>query len=203
MAIFFTSDTHFGHRNIITYCDRPWNSVEEMNEELIARWNNVVGPRDDVYHLGDFCMGRKSVPGNWVPRLNGRIHLIRGNHDPVVKGQGFETVQDYLEVKYYKKKIVLFHYPIRNWNGSHKGSWHLFGHVHGTLTVKYGRKCLEDSLAMDVGSDCHDWRPISADEVVEIMIKQEKYLKEKFATEDPKGELSNKDKLLRKRIGSL
>lgn len=201
--MFFTSDTHFGHRNIIKYCDRPWDSVEEMNEGLIERWNSVVGPNDDVYHLGDFCMGRKSVPERWVPRLNGKIHLIRGNHDPVVKNQGFETVQNYLEVKYNKNKIVLFHYPIRNWNGSHRGSWHLFGHVHGTLTVKYGRKCLEDCLAMDAGSDCHDWYPISVEEVAKIMTKHEEHLKEKFAKEKPSGELSNKERKLRKRLGAL
>jgi calcineurin-like phosphoesterase family protein len=176
--IYFTSDTHFGHHNIIKYCDRPFEDVDHMNEELVKRWNAVVSPDDEVYHLGDFCMGKKSRPKMWLPRLNGTIHLIRGNHDPDV--EGFASVRNYHELKWNKKKIVLFHYPIRSWNGMHKGSWHLFGHVHGGMTVKYGRKTLEDCLALDAGSDCFDWTPISIEEVAKIMEKQSERLEVKY-----------------------
>ena len=80
--IFFTSDTHFGHANIIKYCARPFASVQEMNRELIARWNAVVGPRDTVYHLGDFAFGKASEAPTFLRKLNGaKKILIRGNHD--------------------------------------------------------------------------------------------------------------------------
>src|SRR2546429_527154 len=78
---FFTSDTHFGHANIIPYCSRPFASVPEMNEALIARWNDCVGPDDTVYHLGDFAMGLKSLWPEYRRRLNGKIVFTLGNHD--------------------------------------------------------------------------------------------------------------------------
>lgn len=187
--IYFTSDTHFGHKNIIKYCNRPFNSVEQMNEEMIRRWNNIVQPNDEVYHLGDFSMGRGSIPKIWLPKLNGKIHLIRGNHDPNV--EGFHSVQDYLELKYNKKYYILFHYPIMSWNRMHNGARHLFGHVHGALTKINGRKTIEDRLSMDVGSDCCDFRPISIEEVEEIMSEHSKFLKEKMGSKVGAGAVSD------------
>ncbi|RYD67156.1 MAG: hypothetical protein EOP83_03365, partial [Verrucomicrobiaceae bacterium] len=82
MSNFYTSDTHFDHLNIIRYAKRPFNGIEEMNRILIERWNAVVGPDDDVWHGGDFAMGnQQDAIRRIVPRLNGRIHLIFGNHD--------------------------------------------------------------------------------------------------------------------------
>lgn len=191
--IHFVSDTHFGHHNIIKYCDRPWDTVDEMNEGLIDNWNNVVKPDDDVYHLGDFCMGG-TRPRDWLRRLNGRVHLIRGNHDPHVKDQGFASVQDYLElrVKGYRR-IILLHFPMLRWNASHKGTWHLFGHVHGKLTTKFDRLTLEDSLAMDAGVDCHDYYPISIERVSWVMRAKSKSLKKKFQSEIDNGRLSDSE----------
>lgn len=199
MTTWFTSDTHFNHANIIKYCNRPWDTVEEMNEGLIERWNEVVKPRHRIFHLGDFCMGG-TEPKDWIPRLNGKIHLIRGNHDPYVVNQGFESVQDYKEIKISKKKLILFHYPMRVWNKSHYGSWHLFGHVHGAMTVKYGTKTLPDCLAIDVGSDCHDWRPISFDEIAEIMNKHTEKLKQDLQSEIDKGTFSGGELEFKKKV---
>ena len=78
--IYFTSDTHFGHARIIELCARPFANVDEMNEALIQKWNAVVGPDDVVYHLGDFFMGPKETV-LLRKRLNGKIVLIKGNHD--------------------------------------------------------------------------------------------------------------------------
>ena len=78
--IFFTSDHHFYHTNIIKYCNRPFQSVEEMNEEMVKRWNSVVNPGDTVYYLGDFSLAKRPVEV-FVPRLNGEKHFIMGNHD--------------------------------------------------------------------------------------------------------------------------
>ena len=79
--IFFTSDSHFCHSNIIKFCDRPFKDVEEMNEILIDNWNKTVGPNDIIYHLGDFCFAGSAEWHSILGRLNGRIHLILGNHD--------------------------------------------------------------------------------------------------------------------------
>lgn len=76
------SDTHFWHENIIKYCNRPYANAQEMNEDLIAKWNARLKENDIVWHLGDFCFGCKEHITEIVPRLNGRINLVLGNHDP-------------------------------------------------------------------------------------------------------------------------
>ena len=179
MTTFFVSDTHFGHKNIIKYCNRPYEDVHQMNEALIENWNSVVQPDDEVWHLGDFCMGG-TKPKDWLPRLNGNVHLIRGNHDPYVEDQGFASVQEYKELKIKGKRITLLHFPMRSWNGSHKGTWHLFGHVHGTMTVAHGRKGVKDALAIDAGVDCHNYTPVSFAQVSKMMSKHSDYLKDYF-----------------------
>lgn len=78
--IFFTSDTHFWHANVIRYCDRPYSSVEEMNEALVDNWNSVVRAEDTIYHLGDFSLSRRAAE-TILPRLSGRKILVAGNHD--------------------------------------------------------------------------------------------------------------------------
>lgn len=168
MGIFFTSDTHFGHTNVIKYCNRPFSDVHEMNKELTDRWNAVVGPRDDVYHLGDFSLS-KSKPRTFVEMLNGRIHLIQGNHDKKVNNQGFASVQHYKELTWEDRKFVLLHYPMLTWNKARYGAIHLFGHVHGLFTVQKGRKTIEGRNSMDVGVDCHDYAPISIEDVIRII----------------------------------
>ncbi|MBQ4059987.1 MAG: metallophosphoesterase, partial [Lachnospiraceae bacterium] len=87
--VFFTSDTHFYHSNIINFCGRPFKNVEVMNETLIANWNSVVGPDDIVFHLGDFCLGGSAEWTNILNRLNGKIYLIVGNHDIKNLRQGY------------------------------------------------------------------------------------------------------------------
>ena len=79
--IFFTADTHWGHRNIIRYCQRPFADVDEMNEALITNWNSTIGKDDIVFHLGDFAMGGSAEWCRLLERLNGRIYLILGNHE--------------------------------------------------------------------------------------------------------------------------
>jgi calcineurin-like phosphoesterase family protein len=80
-GVFFTSDTHFNHTNIIRYCQRPFNDVAEMNETLIGNWNQTVGNEDIVFHLGDFCIGSAAEWSQILDRLNGKIYLILGKHD--------------------------------------------------------------------------------------------------------------------------
>lgn len=134
-----------------------------MDQTMITRWNRVVKPDDDVYHLGDVgWFGSKRNASIFLSRLNGRIHLIAGNHDDshVLNLDRFESVQDYRVLRTDKHKIVLFHYPIWEWHHAHKGAWHLYGHVHGNPTPMMG-KC------WDVSVDNNDFTPVSYDQLLE------------------------------------
>lgn len=169
--IFFTSDTHFGHTNIMRYSNRPFESVQEMDAEIIRRWNEVVGPTDHVYHLGDFSFRKEGRIYEILMQLNGKIHFIWGNHDQTIQRseslQGmFEWCRNYYELRHNGDKFILFHYPIFEWNKMHRGSYHLFGHVHGSTPGRGGR-------SMDVGVDCHDFYPIHIDEVVDRLKDKE------------------------------
>jgi len=156
--IFFTADTHFGHANIIKYLDRPFSSISDMDYSIIYNWNDNIDKDDTIYHLGDFAW--RNIE-NYRNHLNGKIHLILGNHDRLKRHEFklFESVSPYKEIRVGKQTIVLMHYAMRVWNKSHFGSWHLFGHSHGTLPQP------ENYLGMDVGVDCWDFRPISFDDV--------------------------------------
>jgi calcineurin-like phosphoesterase family protein len=114
MTIFFTSDSHFGHARIIELSGRPFANVDEMNETLIQKWNAVVGLRDTVYHLGDFCMGPKETVF-LRKRLNGKIILIKGNHDKkdvVLKEAGVDEIYVNLQIELEGYKLYLAHIPI-------------------------------------------------------------------------------------------
>lgn len=168
MAVFFTSDSHFGHARIIDYCSRPFKDVQEMDEALIANWNSRVSKGDLVYHLGDFALVKDvSLVEKLVRRLNGQIHLILGNHDrqQVRNAKGFVEMTTYREIKVSGKKIVLFHFPILSWNKKWRGSIHLHGHSHGAAKRDLSVRRL------DVGVDAHGYRPISLEEVLEEMNK--------------------------------
>lgn len=174
--LFFTSDHHFGHKNIIKYSNRPFRDVEEMNETMIARWNKKVGPNDQVYYLGDFGMTKdRAMIQDILERLNGRIYLIKGNHEGAALHypQYFEWIKDYHELSVAdadapngKQTLILFHYAMRVWRSDFRKTWHLYGHSHGTLPDKAHK------LAFDVGVDCHDFYPLSYEEVKAIMAKK-------------------------------
>lgn len=163
--VFFIGDTHFGHANIIKYCKRPFSSAQEMDAMLIKNWNDVVEPGDTVYHLGDFAFDRH--PEKYLNRLNGIKHLIKGNHDkqPSIK-HGWASINDYREIRVEGQHIVLFHFACRVWHRSHKGSWMLYGHSHGTLPDD------RTLLSIDVGVDCHNFKPISFNQIKTIMKKK-------------------------------
>ena len=170
--LWFTADHHFGHANIIRFCGRPFATVEEMNETLIAKWNKVVGPKDTVYHLGDLFLLPSGEAKKIRARLNGNICLVRGNHERTAESlQGaFGWIKDYYELRVAdaeapggRQHIVLCHYALRVWNSSHHGAWHLYGHSHGTLPEIPGQLCF------DVGVDCHDFTPIGYDQVKQAM----------------------------------
>lgn len=181
MNIWFTSDTHYGHANVIKYSKRPFANLEEMTEGLIENFNSRVKPGDEVYHLGDFALslGVPEVEAI-VRRLNGNIHLLIGNHDEknksVLRANGFAEKLHYKTIKHDGQKMILCHYPFMTWNGSHHGTWDLHGHCHGSLKPRpcvFCKKVNEKRTArrLDMGVDCWNYFPVSFDEIKAEMDK--------------------------------
>lgn len=172
MNVWFTSDTHFNHTNIIEYCDRPFDSVEEMNETIIRRWNDRVDHDDHVYHLGDVGLGRAGDLNPILNRLNGKIYLIRGNHESCAQNKmnrdRFEWIRYYyiLNCGMYNPdwndyELILFHFPIETWNKRHYGTVHLHGHIHSG-----DQKTSENRF--DVGVDSWGFEPVRLEEFIPI-----------------------------------
>jgi calcineurin-like phosphoesterase family protein len=171
--IWFTADTHFLHENIVKHSKRPFSGEEDMQQQLIARWNATVAPGDTVYHLGDFALsyGRETAQeiDDILAQLNGQKILIVGNHDrkEVIKNPRWAVVHRMHEIKLdlggvHKQRIVMCHYPIVSWNQMHRGAWMLHGHCHGNLAPQEGR-------IIDVGVDCFDFTPVGIDQLRSIL----------------------------------
>jgi calcineurin-like phosphoesterase family protein len=160
--IYFTSDTHFGHTNIIKYCNRPFADLHEMNRALVHNWNERVGPQDTVYHLGDFHMGPKVEVAAFRKKLNGRIHLIRGNHDRsagFMRECGFEVHESYqLAIGPDFTPLFLRHKPPRMLETLPIHTYFLCGHVH-TEWARQGN-------VINVGVDVRGFRPVTLEELL-------------------------------------
>ena len=163
--IYFTSDLHLGHKNIIEYEDRPWETVEDMTIGLIKNWNEVVRPNDEVYILGDFAFQNSYMTPflitDVLSQLNGKKHLIIGNHDTYINKQAFnpryfEEMVHYKELKINGKFIILSHYPIESWNCKEHGSIHLHGHTHKPDNRP-------DINRYNVGCMLYNYKPVTLD----------------------------------------
>lgn len=152
--VFITSDTHFGHANIIKYANRPFESVEEMNEALVENWNSVVKQGDKVYHLGDVTMNSKSL--DIMSRLNGRKVLIKGNHD--IQKLKFYTPHFYdIRGSHELGSFILTHIPVN------KEQWERYpdGNIHGHLH----EKIMDDPWYINVSVEQTNYTPIAFDEI--------------------------------------
>lgn len=162
--LWISSDHHIGHKNILRYCPdtRPFDSVEEMDEEIIRRHNSLVMPDDIFYMLGDFSFSNEKRTTDVLKRMNGEKHYIFGNHCKVMHGKGvvkqFEWMGKYKEIKVDKQDVILFHFPILEWNKCHRGSYHFFGHLHSNLVR--GR-------SMDIGVDSNNLYPHNIRDLLE------------------------------------
>jgi calcineurin-like phosphoesterase family protein len=158
LAVWFTADTHFGHAGALALYLRPFASVAAMDAAMVSRWNAIVQPDDDVWHLGDFALRTSPEAADALLRsLNGRKHLVTGNNDPpgIIALTSWSSVQAYAEITLGSTPLVLCHYAFRTWNGMAKGTLNLHGHSHGRL------KPLPRQT--DVGVDCWDFQPIAVD----------------------------------------
>ncbi len=182
---YFTADQHFGHANIIKYCDRPFADVAEMNRVMVELWNDIVRPTDEVWVLGDVAMGNRSETLRCVGGLHGRKILLPGNHDTCWRGHrkgagkrslylesGFERIVDEeVTLELAGLPVLLSHFPYRNdgpsdesyarFRPADEGGWLLHGHVHETWL-----KC---ERMINVGVDVWDFRPASADRIEDLI----------------------------------
>ncbi|MCF0259296.1 MAG: metallophosphoesterase [Erysipelotrichaceae bacterium] len=147
---YYIADCHFFHQALLDHMDcRGFESVEEMNEYMIAKWNERVRKNDEVVVLGDLSWGTASQTRELLARLKGKIFLIRGNHDLFLKDKGFDDsrfgwVKDYAELSDNRRKVVLSHYPIVCYNGQYRRdengnpkTYMLHGHIHNTRDQKF------------------------------------------------------------------
>ena len=183
--IWFTSDQHFAHANIIRYCERPFANIDEMDAALIADWNSEVAPSDTVYHLGDLTLGNWGEAHKAISQLNGYIKILAypWHHDSRwVSDSRCESWKNVIilpplvvlrfpeySTDKHAKLITLCHYPLEQWEAGHYGAWHLHGHSHGA------REAERTSAILDVGVDnayriLGTWRPFSLHEVATILM---------------------------------
>ncbi len=174
--LWFTSDTHFHHKNILKHCPQSrghCESVERMNEEIISNWNNCVRADDSIIHLGDVSFSSSTDLVKTFSRLNGHKTLVCGNHDKKLRESGilnelFDQVLDYHELSHEGQHIVLSHYPLLTWNRIARGAWMLHGHCHGNMQYPFtgGKIC-------DVGVDCWNLSPVSFKTIQKFMANRE------------------------------
>lgn len=190
--VWFIADTHFGHRSMVRGSAlelRPefWDT-QEMDEHLVQRWNSMVQPKDDVYHLGDFAFAGTARTVELLGRLHGRKYLIEGNHDEGMS-QVARSLFEWVKPLHYLRlasqvRITLCHYPLLSWRNMHHGALHFHGHSHGNLQTKVKGR-------LDVGVDnlkryFNSYIPVALDAAIALANQGEAYYPDHHApTEEP------------------
>lgn len=179
MAVFFTSDLHLGHENVLASCNRPFADVSEMNETLIRNWNRKVGDEDEVYILGDLAYRSDRPVRQYLDRLRGQKHLIIGNHERWLRDfpdadRYFLSVSYMLEIELDDLRVTLCHYPLFEWNGSRHAanqaaskSWLIHGHLHNRTdndAYRYIREKMP--CALNAGVDINRFEPVTFEELI-------------------------------------
>lgn len=174
MKTWITSDLHFGHKNIMRFCPisraRFHEDLDYMHTAMIKEWNDLIAPEDLTYILGDVAFMSGYEASKIMNRLNGRKILVEGNHDRKTLNdknfrESFEEVHKYLDINYNGTKVVMFHYPIAEWDQMHRGSVHFHGHLHG------GTSGMENFRCIDVGMDATGMIAISMEDAIAKAMK--------------------------------
>jgi len=176
--LWLTADSHFGHENVIRFCNRPWVSLKDHDDGMVARWNELVKPNDVVIIVGDFAWQNHN---RYIQILHGKKTLLIGSHDGMPKEClnnftrviGQKNQPGLLEFSVGPHRIVACHYPMVSWGASYHGSWHCHGHCHGRLPG------LLDKLSMDVGVDVWDYRPVNFEVVRRLMVSKKEAWRDK------------------------
>lgn len=169
--IYYISDLHFGHRHVIGMDDRPFETIEEMDETLIRLWNERITDEDDVYIVGDFAYHNGYSATWYLRQLKGRKHLIIGNHDRHTiqdhkAVECFASVEKMLRIMDDGRVVSLCHFPTAEWNGKRHGGYHVHGHIHIRRDDVYEFMSRYDN-ALNAGCMINGYRPVTLDELIE------------------------------------
>lgn len=169
--IYYISDLHFGHQRVIEMDGRPFETIEQMDETIMERWNERVTEEDDVYIVGDFAYHNAYTASWYLRRLRGRKHLIIGNHDyNTVQDEKalecFASVEKMLRITDNGRTVCLCHYPIAEWNGKRHGGYHVYGHLHVRRDEVYAFMSRFDR-ALNAGCMLSGYRPATLEELME------------------------------------
>ena len=171
MAVYFIADTHFGHTNVIRLCNRPFTCLDEMHRIMVVNWNARVKNNDDIYIIGDlYWHGNQGEAIELVKRLNGQKHLIIGNHDRKYLNDPeyrelFVEVMPMHYIAHYQENIIMCHYPMVEWNGYHRGAYHIYGHIHNRRGKAFEFLRTEDR-ALNAGADINQFMPVTFQELI-------------------------------------
>lgn len=167
---YYTADPHYSHKNIIKYEERPFKTIDEMDEYMIYKHNQKVKSNDNVYFIGDFAFASPERIKYLLSRLNGNKFLIWGNHDKTIRDNKdlqklFVWCKDYHVLYENQIPVILFHYPIQIWDRQHHGSIHLYGHIHSN---KENHHPMISGLinAYNVGADVCNFEPVTVQELI-------------------------------------
>ena len=169
---YYVADLHFGHYNIIKHDGRPYANVEEMDNDLINKWNSVVTDKDEVYIIGDFAFRNCKSVKTYADKLKGKKILILGNHDKLSsediscfeKISKIETIKDKLNG--VDVKIVACHFPMAEWDGFFRGTYHIYAHIHNNKNEAYNFMKNFDK-ALNAGCMINNYRPVTLAELIE------------------------------------
>lgn len=179
--VWFISDTHFGHKNIIKFLDnqgkiiRPFSSIEEHDETIIQNWNKVVKPTDKVYHLGDVAMTQQAVA--LIDRCNGRKTLVAGNHDIYMSKWYMKFFDNIRSCKVYPDHgIIMSHFPAHSGQLEHRFKFNVHGHLHANHVTKrtidfdeafYNYETVKDERYLNICVEHTNYTPLSLEEIIE------------------------------------
>lgn len=169
--IYYTSDLHLGHQNVIQHCDHPFVTADEMDEELIRRWNAVVHRNDIVYIIGDFSFRSHRSVEEYLDALKGHKHLILGNHDRSwmkkanIEGRS-ESVSPMHSINDAGHMVTMCHYPMMSWPGMSHNGYMVYGHIHNNTNADYWPLIADRPLMLNAGVDINDFKPVTLDEMI-------------------------------------
>ena len=169
--IFYTADLHLGHANVIRHCERPFQDADEMDEELIERWNRKVHKNDTVYIVGDFIFRCHRPPEEYFDLLKGKKHLILGNHDKywlkkVDTEKFLESVSPMLYISDSGHPVVMCHYPMLIWPGVGRGGYMVYGHIHNNVNMDYWPLLAVREQMLNAGTDINGFEPVTLEEMI-------------------------------------
>lgn len=169
--IYYIADTHFGHEKIRVNCERPFETVEEMDRAMVENWNSRVKAKDTVYIVGDMFFRNERPAGEILSVLKGHKMLVLGNHDHT-------WLTDELAEKYFDKishmemihdgdnRITLCHYPMMTWYKEHKGAYLVYGHIHNSTDYDFWPLLLEKENMFNAGVEINGYTPVTLEELI-------------------------------------